>query len=193
MGKELKSVLEGLEVKEIARRMLATNGVDSLLSTIGILSGTFTATHSTDPNIYLSSVLGGAISLGLLSGFVGVYITERAERIKELRRIERAMARRLSDSLYARVINYASLYVAFWSLIGSLVLPLVSIIPVMFSKFKIINTVTGVILSVALAHVELVTIGVLLGEGNKARVSLQYLALGIAATLVSMSLGNVIG
>ncbi|ALU11620.1 hypothetical protein EYM_03115 [Ignicoccus islandicus DSM 13165] len=192
MNERAKEVIESLGVKEIARRMLATNGVDSLLSTIGILNGTLSATHSNDPNIYLSSVLGGAVSLGLLSGFVGVYITERAERLEELRKIERAMARKLNKSFYAKAVNYASVYVALWSLVGSLVLPLTSLIPIILSKFGVLETTLGVLLSIVLAHLELSLIGLSFGGSNRVKVAIQYLILGIGATIISMLLGNVI-
>jgi len=193
LDEKIKDVIESLGVREIARRMLATNGVDSLLSTIGILNGTLNATHLKDPNVYLSSVLGGAISLGLLSGFVGVYITERTERLKELNRIEKAMAKKLTKSLYAKAINYASIYVALWSLIGSLLLPMLSLIPIALSKMGLIETDRAVILSILIAHLELLVIGLVLGGKKKFNVALQYLALGIAATLISTMLGNVIG
>ncbi len=186
-------ILKNLGVHEIARRVFATNGVDALLSSIGVLAGTNSLAHPKDPAVYVGAVLGGAISLGFLSGFLGVMITERSERLRELREIESSVMASLEDSMYAKAVNYASLYVALWSLMGSLGLPLTVLVPLMFSLRKLLDIEMAVRISLAIAYVELFLLGIYIGKATSPlKVALQYLALGLVATLLASSVGALI-
>jgi len=192
MPKILK-ILEDLGVISIAKRVFATNGIDSLLSAIGVLSGTSSVAHPRDPAVYVGAVLGGALSLGLLSGFLGVLITERSERLKELKEMERSIASSLAGSMYAKVVNYASLYVALWSLAGSLGLPLTVLIPLIMSLSGILDLALAVKASLIVAYIELFLLGIYIGKGTSPlKVALQYLSLGIVATIITSLLGSIL-
>ncbi|UXD22407.1 hypothetical protein IPA_04440 [Ignicoccus pacificus DSM 13166] len=186
-------MLKNLKIDEIARRVFATNGVDALLSAIGVLSGTSSISHSENPNVYLGAVLGGALSLGLLSGFLGVMITERSERLKELKELEKSMMKKLDNTMYARVVNYASIYVALWSLLGSLGLPLIAITPLFLALRGLLVTHQAVLWSLVMAHIELFLLGLYIGKDTSPiRIALQYLSLGIAAHIIASMLGAII-
>jgi len=186
-------LIKNIGIDEIARRVFATNGVDALLSAIGVLSGTNSISHSKDPTVYLGAVMGGALSLGLLSGFLGVFITERSERLKELREMEKSVMKELGNTMYSKIVNYASVYVAFWSLLGSLGLPLWAITPLLLALKGLLGTETSIILSLVIAHTELFALGFYIGkETSPIKVALEYLFLGIASFTIATTLGTVI-
>ncbi len=185
---KLSKLIDQLGAKEIAKRLFITNGVDSLLSTIGVVTGTFVASHAQDPRTYLGASLGGALSLGLLSGFLGVYLTERSERKEELEEMEKEIMGDLSHSLYAKATNYLAFYVALWSALGSLGLPLIALTPFMVATLVQMNINDVVFATIAIAYAELLLLGAYSGRSLKS--ALSYLALGLAATLIAMLLGD---
>ena len=172
---------------EIAKRLFITNGVDSLISTIGVVSGTYVTTKQADPRLYLGASLGGAVALGFLSGFLGVYLTERVERMKELEEMEKEVMGNLSKSLYAKATNYVALYVALWSALGSLGLPMIALLPFFVAFFVKIN---AVFISLAIMYLELFTLG--LYAGRSLRTALSYLLLGLGATALASALGDLL-
>jgi len=182
-----RELLELLEDEGIAKRLFVTNGVDSLLSTIGVVTGTYVTTHELDPRVYLGASLGGAMALGLLSGFVGVYITEKVERLKELSEMEKEVIGSLRKSVYAKATNYLALYVALWSALGSLGLPLLALSPFLLALFFNFNAVYA---SLFLAYLELTFLGLYAGRDLKS--AAMYLALGLAATAVAAALGRLL-
>ena len=174
------------ETRSIARRLFITNAVDSVLSTIGIVTGT-SASHVSDPKVYISAALGGALSLGLLSGFLGVYLTERAEKVRELQEIEKAMLADLSNSVYAKTIASSALYVAFWSLLGSLLMPIIALLPFFVGLVVRLPEGFEVSSSLVIAYSELVSLGLI--SGRSLRSALLYLGLGLIATALVKLLG----
>ena len=187
---KVSKLIRQLGAEEIAKRLFVTNGVDALLSTIGVVTGTFVATHQTDPKVYLGASLGGALSLGLLSGFLGVYLTERSERKEELEEMEKEIMGDLSHSVYAKATNYLALYVAFWSVLGSLGLPLVALSPFFAVYLSSLKSVDAVYASLAIAYAELAALG--LYSGRSLKTALSYLGLGVAATLIAFALGDLL-
>ena len=172
----------------IARRLFVTNGVDSVLSTIGVIVGT-SSSQISDPRVYVGAALGGALSLGLLSGFLGVYLTERSEKLRELREMEKAVMGDLHKSVYAKAIETTALYVALWSLLGSLVLPLIALSPFLVA-FLVGPYSFEVEASLLIAHLELAFLGFMSSRSWKG--TILYLALGLLATVLVRVLGLLI-
>jgi len=187
---KLSKVLQQLGAREIAKRLFVTNGVDSLLSTIGVVTGTFVASRQSDPRVYLGASLGGALSLGILSGFLGVYLTERSERREELEEMEKKIMGDLSHSVYAKATDYLALYVALWSVLGSLGLPLIALTPFILAYIFGLKSIHVVYSTLALAYLELALLGAY--AGRSLRSALLYLGLGLAATLVATLLGDLL-
>ncbi len=162
-----------------------TNAIDSLLSTVGVVMGT-SASQVSDPKVYIGAALGGALSLGLLSGFLGVYLTERTEKIKELREIEKAMMADLQKSIYAKTISSSALYVAFWSLMGSLAIPIIALIPFFVALIVKLPQGAEVAGSLSIAYSELFILGFI--SDRSLRSALLYLSLGLIATVLVKAL-----
>ena len=59
----------------------------------------------------LPRALPGSVAMGI-SGISGAYLAERAERKRDLKKLEMAMLKNLDDTHYARATEFASVIVA---------------------------------------------------------------------------------
>ncbi len=173
------------DTASIARRMFVTNSFDGLLAAIGVNVGGYR--DGIDPMILALSMLGGAISMGILSGVVGVYLSERAERFREVRKLERVVGRTLRGSLYWRAASMAPAYIALWSGVGILGFPFLSATPYLAAAAGLIGVEKAFYLSLGIS-LGLMTflgyyLGVVSGE-SRARTAARGLALGVGAVAV---------
>ena len=98
------------EVGEIARRYFAMNAFDGVLTTLGVLVGSYIGrVHSAHQVIAVG--LGAAVAMGI-SGFYGSYLIERAERDRSLRELEDVTLSSLEDSDIAAASTYATIVIA---------------------------------------------------------------------------------
>ena len=94
----IKKYAEITEVGEIARRYFVMNAFDGSLTTLGIIIGFFLADigeTATGAETVIVTTLATALAMGI-SGIWGAYLAERAERIRELKKLERHMMTDLS-------------------------------------------------------------------------------------------------
>ncbi len=103
-------MLHILRAKNIARRYFITNGFDGALTILGMVTG-FYISGMTDISIALSACLGATIAL-FISGLSSAYLSEKAERKKELLELEQALIRDLKASDYGRASRYLPIMIA---------------------------------------------------------------------------------
>ena len=181
--------------KSIARRMFVTNAFDGLLSTLGIILGLYLAGVTT-PQSYLGAVLGGTGVMGVFSGFVATYLSERAERLRELHETERVMVHSLQGSIYERAAKLVPLYVATWSAVGAILLPALSVTPIAACLPLGRVTPLAVYTSIAVILVSMFAIGFYLGVisgENRLMSGLKFLAIGASAVLLLLSIRVLLG
>lgn len=94
----------------IVRRYVVVNGFDGALTTLGLLSG-FAAGPAVPLEVVVHACMGAAIALGI-SGVTSAYLSESAERRRELLELEEAMITDLSASQVARASRSAAWLVA---------------------------------------------------------------------------------
>ncbi len=98
------------EVGEIARRYFAMNAFDGVLTTLGVLVGSYIG-HVHSAHQVVAVGLGAAVAMGV-SGFYGSYLIERAERDRSLRELEDVTLSSLEDSDIAAASTYATIVIA---------------------------------------------------------------------------------
>ncbi len=180
--KELRELVRISEAQEIARRMFVTNTIDGLISSMGIILGTYLL-GGRDPLIYLGAVVGGNSAMGLFSAFLGTYFSERAERLRELKELEKAMAADLRGSIYWRSSKIVPLYVAAWSSLGMLTLPVLCSSPLLLAHEGLISLRYAILASLVLLETAMFLLGSYLGRisGEKwYMVGLRMLLVGLA-------------
>lgn len=147
----------------IARRYFVVNGFDGALTMLGIVVG-FYFSDGASAHVALSGCIGAAVALGM-SGVTSAYISERAEREKELRELEQAMMLKLGDSTHGKVVKYIPLVIGIVNGLSPLIISLVIIFPIWLST----STSTAFSynpfeISIIFAFVCLFLLGVFLGK-----------------------------
>jgi predicted membrane protein (TIGR00267 family) len=95
---------------KIARRLFVMNAFDGILTIMGVVIGAHFSGLS-DPEIVITAGVGGSIAMGI-SGMSGAYLAERAERRRDLQKLEGAMLADLKRSQFARASEFATIVVA---------------------------------------------------------------------------------
>ncbi len=185
--KNLFRYAEMLDAKSIARRMFVTNSFDGLMSSIGIVLGSYLIGQR-DPIAYIAAVIGASVSMGVFSGMVATYFSERAERIRELKKIEKALLHDLRGSVYEKAVKMVPIYVAFWSGIGIVLLPVIGAAPFIFSLLFNLRIDIGILVysSVAVMIGEMFGLGYYLGKiahENPLLNGLKLAGIGTAAAI----------
>jgi len=99
------------QVFKIARRLFVMNAFDGILTIMGVVIGAHLS-GVTDPKVVTTAGIGGSIALGI-SGISSAYLTERAERRRDLKKLECAMLTDLKDTKFAKASQFATVAVAF--------------------------------------------------------------------------------
>ncbi|VVB72605.1 VIT family protein [uncultured archaeon] len=113
MRKRIERFREYLEVsnaQEIARRLFVMNAFDGTLTIMGVVIGAHFS-GVVNPHVVITAGIAGSVAMGI-SGISGAYLAERAERRRDLKKLEMAMLQNMGNSHYARASEFASVVVA---------------------------------------------------------------------------------
>lgn len=172
---------------EIARRYFAMNSFDGILTTLGILIGSYVGgVH--EPKVVIMTGLGAAVAMGV-SGFWGAYETERAERARSLRALERATLSSLKDTTIGKAADFATVLVSLVDGISPFLAVLLVISP--FFLNGILTEPHMYIAGIAISFVSLGLLGAYLGKISKTSIlssSLKMVVAGIICAIISLLL-----
>ncbi|MFX0096177.1 MAG: hypothetical protein ACFE7E_00285 [Candidatus Hodarchaeota archaeon] len=176
-------------VSEIARRYFVMNAFDGALTMLGIVIGAY-AIGGIDPKIIIGAGFGASLAMAI-SGVSGAYMTERAERLRELERLEKAMLKTMDNTVQARAIRFASIYVAIVDGAAPFIVSVIAIVPFILSQIGILAVGFAVIVSVSITLLVLFILGGFLGKISKRNIivsGIKMAAAGIATALVALLL-----
>jgi predicted membrane protein (TIGR00267 family) len=145
----------------IARRYFFTNGFDGALAMLGIIMG-FYASHDVAIPVVINACLGAAIALAV-SGISSAYVSEAAEREKELKELEQALVRDLEGTAHDWAARLVPVLIAVVNGLAPLLIALVIILPLWLSAAGVALPAAPLELSIALAFVLLFLLGIFLG------------------------------
>lgn len=124
---QLRSLLQITRSTDIARRYFITNGFDGALTMLGLIIG-FRLSGGIPIGVALSACLGAAIALAM-SGLSSAYISETAERKRELQTLEEAMLANMDDSAHAQAARLAPIIIALVNGLAPLLFALITTLP----------------------------------------------------------------
>ena len=125
-----RTYLRVSQAYRIARRLFVMNAFDGILTIMGVVIGAHFSGLS-DPDIVITAGVGGSIAMGI-SGMSGAYLAERAERRRDLKKLESAMLVDLKKSQFARASEFATVVVALVDGISPAVGAVILILPYFF-------------------------------------------------------------
>lgn len=176
---EFRSYVKITEADEIARRYFVMNAFDGSLTMLGIILGTALA-QVQDARIVIGAGVGASLAMGM-SGFFGTYMTERAERTRKLKKLERAMVTNLDDSVWANASSFVSVWAAFVDGLSPALAAIVAVVPFIMAHFGALDFVTALYSSLFLIALTLFFLGAYLGrisEENLVLHGLRMLVVG---------------
>jgi predicted membrane protein (TIGR00267 family) len=170
-GGFIEGVMRALELThgiEIARRYLAMNAFDGALTMLGlILGGLISMASGLEPELVFNTTLLAAVGTSLamaISGFSGSYLTETAERDREVEEMGKAMLSDMSDTIYARATRTTSIVVAIVDGLAPTGAALIIITPLILVHFDILNYIISFYLAIAVCMFLLFLLGLFLGS-----------------------------
>lgn len=116
----------------IARRYLATNGFDGALTMLGLTIG-FALGGDVALSVAIHACLAAAIALGM-SGLSSAYISEAAERTRELQELEEAMVVDLDTTAHGKAARFVPFVIAIVNGFSPFAASLLIILPMWLTK-----------------------------------------------------------
>jgi len=107
---QIKDYISISGIAPISRRYFIMNAFDGATTVLGVVVGAYAAGITNESWVILSG-LGVTLAMGL-SGFVGSYMAEEAERVKKLNSLEKSMLIELKNSVIGKASRFASLWAA---------------------------------------------------------------------------------
>ena len=181
---ELKEYSDIASIGDIARRYFAMNAFDGVVTIIGVLTGTYTA-HVRDAAIVIVTGFSTSIAIAI-SGLWGAYLTESAERKRELDDLESRTLTDLSETKIGRASRAAVIVVALVDGLAPFLAALVVLLPFFFSGL-LADIVLSYYVSLGIALVVLFALGAFLGKVSKENLVISGLKM-IGAGVLSMVL-----
>ena len=146
----------------IARRYFVTNGFDGALTMLGLTMG-FRIGGEVPMSVALSACMGTAIALAM-SGLSSAYISEAAERERELKDLEGAMLAQLDASAHARAARLAPFFIALVNSLAPLLFSLMIMLPVWLAHADVSLPWKPFDMAIAVASLLIFLMGIFLGS-----------------------------
>jgi predicted membrane protein (TIGR00267 family) len=176
-------------VAEIARRYFAMNAFDGALTMIGVLMGNLTAGVG-EARIVISTGLSTSVAMGI-SGLWGAYLTEAAERKREISEMSEQVLVDLHATRLGKASRFAVAVVAVVDGIAPALAALIILSPFfiadVFGQIKL-----AFYISLGLALLSLFALGAFLGTVSKENIFLYGLRT-VVAGLISIGISYLLG
>ncbi|HEB70405.1 MAG TPA: hypothetical protein ENI88_12430 [Desulfobulbus sp.] len=164
-GKFRHLLLHIYRARGIARRYFITNGFDGALTMLGLLAGFYTS-NAVPLSVAVSACLGAAIAL-FMSGVSSAYLSESAERKKELQELEQAILTDLEDTDFGHASRYVPVMVALVNGLSPLLLSLVIISPLWLAQHDFPLHFSPFLFAIILALAVIFLLGIFLGRVSR--------------------------
>jgi predicted membrane protein (TIGR00267 family) len=160
--RRVRTLLKISGSEQIVRRYFVVNGFDGALAILGLLVG-FHVSQPVDLSVVITSGLATAFALGM-SGLSSAYMSESAERRRELSRLEEAMVSSLGESDHARAAKWVPWLVAGVNGAAPLVMGLLVVVPLELSRSGVRLPVDPLSAAISLALALIFLLGVFLAR-----------------------------
>ena len=153
------------------------------MTALGIIFGSMVA-NVINPKFILAAGLGASLAM-FLSGFTGTYMTEKAERLKKFKELERNLLEDLDNSIHKRAVEIASIIAALIDGISPLISSIISLSPFFLVMFGLLSMEMAYLSSILLSFLLLFLLGMFLGRISKDSMIIYGLKMLLAGLLVA--------
>lgn len=190
--RRIKLYMQITKMGPIARRYFIKNGFDGSMTMLGIIVGSWISTVS-DPVWITTAGLGACLAMGI-SGLFGAYMTEKAERTRNLKILEAKMLTDLNDSIYGDASGFVSIYAAFVDGASPIFTGVISLVPFILATMGILGIWDSYICSFVVTLATLFSLGLYLGKIAQENIwlyGIKTLAAGAITVALALLLGAV--
>lgn len=182
-------------VGPISRRYFVMNAFDGALTMLGVVIGAYVS-GILEPLPIISAAVAGSIAMGT-SGISGAYMTEKAERTKKLKDLEKAMLTDLKNGIHYKSHRFATIFAALIDGISPALAAMFVVSPFFMVNFGIINANTAFFTCIFITLIVLTLLGFYLAKISDEKMikyGIQMLLVGgvtaFLCILTSMLLGG---
>ncbi len=178
----LNRLLNDVLYDEHARRAFANNAFDGALTFLGILMGNLVLDEF-HPLTIIKIGLSTCLAIGM-SGAFGRFLSERAERRRLLKQMEKSMFTDLSDSSLGREAKRKTITISLIDGISPALTAVVPLAPFFLAQASIISIGVSIVSSFVLTFIALFALGMFLGKTSEENI-LLYGALVVGVGFIT--------
>ncbi len=174
------------DVGSISRRYFVMNAFDGALTMLGVVIGASMAPEAVDPLFIILAGLSGAFAM-CISGISGAYMTESAEREREIKSLERAMLCKLDDSIHKEASKFATILTSLVDGFSPALAALIVISPFFMVNIGWMTMDMAFPISISLTMLVLLILGLYLAkisDQSLAKYGLRMLIVGLVTALM---------
>jgi len=180
---------------KITRRYFVMNAFDGALTMLGVVIGAYISGLIENPIPIISAGIAGSIAMGV-SGVSGAYMTEKAERTKKLKELEKAMLTDLSNGLYDKSHRFAAVFAAVVDGVSPALAAMIVISPFFVANFGFISAETAFFSCIVITMAVLTLLGVYLAkisDESMIRYGVMMLLVGIVTIFICVGTSILLG
>ena len=173
------------KMSRIARRYFVLNAFDGALTIFGVVLGSWFAGVS-HPEVVIAVGMSTSIAIGI-SGLWGAFLTETAERKKEMKELERLLMVRLDKTEIMAAARWAIYVTALIDALAPVVAALVILAPFYAAEPGLIDMHEAYLAALSLSFAVFFMLGVFLGKISRENIVVggaKMLLAGISAALI---------
>jgi len=181
-------------VGDITRRYFVMNAFDGALTMLGVIIGAYIA-GIINPIPIISAAVAGSIAMGT-SGMSGAYMTEKAERTKKLKELEKAMLTNLKNGLHHKSHKFATIFAAIIDGVSPAIAAMLVVSPFFLVNFNIITIKIAFITSIIFTMIILLVLGLYLAkisDESMIKYGLQMLIVGLVTAFLCVLTSILLG
>lgn len=172
---------------ELSRRYFVMNSFDGALAILGVVMGAY-ITGRADSHLIINSGVGLAVATGI-SGFVGAFLSEKAERSRKIKEIEESIMMEIKDSIIYRASKFVTFALAVVDGISPALTIFLTLVPFMVNGAypAALPLPYAMVASIAINLSTLALLGIYLGKiasANRLKYSLLTVAMGLAIVFI---------
>ena len=182
-------------VAKITRRYFVMNAFDGALTMLGVVIGAAISGQLENSLIIISAGIAGSIAMGI-SGISGAYMTEKAERTKKLKDLEKAMLTDLKDGLHGKSHRFATIFAALVDGFSPAFAAMLVVSPFFVANFGFISVENAFVYSISITLAILFILGIYLArisDESMIKYGLQMLAVGIVTAALCVGTSILLG
>jgi predicted membrane protein (TIGR00267 family) len=183
-------------VGPITRRYFVMNAFDGALTMLGVVIGAYvTGVLFDQPTVIISAGIAGSIAMGA-SGISGAYMTEKAERTKKLKELEKAMLTDMKDGLHDKSHRFATTFAAMVDGFSPALAAMIVISPFFLVNLGFISSVIAFYSSIIITLIVLSLLGVYLAkisDESMIRYGVQMLIVGLITAFLCVGVSILLG